>query len=84
MRGFDPGTSAPEFSICIAHRRGPVIAVKVREGWFDAATDWLVPEGRPFDAVTLLEDVVVAVASDGHRAPRWSGSSKELRQRAWV
>ena len=56
----------------------------MREGWVDAAVDWLPPERGRFHELTLFDDAVVAVARSGHPALRRTHSISELKKGAFV
>lgn len=78
--------AAPGMSVAFSTRSRPIeLERAMREGRVDAAVDWLVPEHEQFRALTLFEDVVVAVARDGHPLlRRRTLSIADLRKGAFV
>ena len=76
---------APNISVAASTRSRPIDQDRaLREGQIDAAIDWIEPRGDHFKSATLFEDVMVAVARDGHPALRRSVSMKTLRDGKFV
>ena len=76
---------APNISVAASTRSRPIDQDRaLREGRIDAAIDWLEPRGDHFKSTVLFEDVMVAVARDGHPALRRSKSMKTLREGKFV
>ena len=73
------GRAAPRTDIAFSTRSRPIeIERGMREGWVDAAVDWLLPERGRFHELTLFEDAVV-----GGGAERPSGAAADaIDQRA--
>jgi len=76
---------APNISVAASTRSRPIdLNRALREGRIDAAIDWIEPEGDHFKSTVLFEDVIVAVARDGHPALRRPVSMKTLREGRFV
>jgi DNA-binding transcriptional LysR family regulator len=77
--------AAPGVEAAFSTRSRPIDLERgMREGRFDAAVDWLIPERGPFRAITLFGDMLVAVARGGHPALRRTRSVSDLQKGAFV
>jgi DNA-binding transcriptional LysR family regulator len=78
-------TAAPKISISASTRSRPIeLDRALRDGRIDAAIDWIEPQGDQFKSTVLFEDVMVAVAREGHPALRRPASMKTLREGSFV
>jgi len=78
-------TAAPKISISASTRSRPIdLDRALRDGRIDAAIDWIEPQGDQFRSTVLFEDVMVAVAREGHPALRRPASMKTLREGSFV
>ena len=78
-------TAAPKISISASTRSRPIeLDRALRDGRIDAAIDWIEPAGDQFRSTVLFDDVMVAVARDGHPAFRRPASMKTLREGRFV
>jgi DNA-binding transcriptional LysR family regulator len=78
-------TVAPNICVTASTRSRPIdLDRALREGRIDAAIDWLEPQGDHFKSTVLFEDILVAVARDGHPALRRPASMKILREGKFV
>lgn len=76
---------APNVCVVASTRSRPIDQDRaLREGRIDAVIDWIEPEGGPFKSTVLFEDVMVAVAREGHPALRRPASMKTLREGKFV
>jgi len=76
---------APNINVAASTRSRPIDQDRaLREGRIDAAIDWIEPEGDHFKSTVLFEDVMVAVAREGHPALRRPASMKTLRDGRFV
>jgi DNA-binding transcriptional LysR family regulator len=76
---------APRISISASTRSRPIdLDRALRDGRIDAAIDWLEPQGDQYKSAVLFEDVMVAVARDGHPALRRPASMQTLREGSFV
>jgi len=76
---------APNINVAASTRSRPIDQDRaLREGRIDAAIDWIEPEGDHFKSTVLFEDVMVAVAREGHPALRRPPSMKTLRDGRFV
>jgi DNA-binding transcriptional LysR family regulator len=77
--------AAPRVEVAFSTRSRPIELERgMREGRFDAAVDWLVPQQGEFHEVTLFQDAIVAMARSGHPALRRTRSIGELKKGAFV
>jgi len=77
--------AAPNISISASTRSRPIdLDRALRDGRIDAAIDWIEPQGDQFKSTVLFEDVMVAVAREGHPALRRPASMKTLREGSFV
>jgi len=73
--------AAPGVEAAFSTRSRPIDLERgMREGRFDAAIDWLIPERGPFREITLFGDALVAVARGGHPALRRVRSVSDLQK----
>ncbi len=78
-------TVAPGIAVSASTRSRPIdLDRALREGRFDAAIDWLEPEGDQFKSMVLFVDSLVAVARKGHPALRRPKTLKVLRDGQFV
>ena len=78
-------TAAPKIGISASTRSRPIeLDRALRDGRIDAAIDWIEPQGDQFNSAVLFEDVMVAVAREGHPALRRPASMKTLREGSFV
>jgi len=78
-------TAAPKISLSASTRSRPIeLDRALRDGRIDAAIDWIEPQGDQFKSTVLFEDVMVAVAREGHPARRRPASMKTLREGSFV
>jgi LysR family transcriptional regulator, transcriptional activator for leuABCD operon len=78
-------TVAPNVRVGASTRSRPIdLERALREGRIDAAIDWIEPEGDHFKSTVLFEDVMVAVAREGHPALRRPASMQTLRDGKFV
>ena len=78
-------TVAPNIGIAASTRSRPIeLDRALRDGQIDAAIDWIEPEGDQFKSMVLFDDVLVAVAREGHPALRRPASMKTLRDGRFV
>ena len=78
-------TAAPKISLSASTRSRPIeLDRALRDGRIDAAIDWIEPQGDQFKSTVLFEDVMVAVAREGHPALRRPASMKTLREGSFV
>jgi len=78
-------TAAPNISVAASTRSRPLeLERALHDGRVDAAVDWLEPEGDHFKSSVLFEDVMVAVAREGHPALRRRASMQTLRDGRFV
>jgi LysR family transcriptional regulator, transcriptional activator for leuABCD operon len=78
-------TVAPNISAAASTRSRPVdLDRALRDGRIDAAIDWLQPDGDHLKSTVLFDDVLVAVAREGHPALRRPASMKTLREGRFV
>jgi LysR family transcriptional regulator, transcriptional activator for leuABCD operon len=76
---------APNVSVAASTRSRPIEVDRgLREGRIDAAIDWIEPDGDQFKSTVLFEDVMVAVAREGHPALRRPVSMEALRNGTFV
>jgi len=76
---------APNIRVTASTRSRPIDQDRaLREGRIDAAIDWIEAEGDHFKSTVLFEDVMVAVAREGHPALRRPASMKTLRDGKFV
>lgn len=77
--------AAPGVEAAFSTRSRPIELERgMREGRFDAAIDWLIPERGPFREITLFGDMLVAVARGGHPALRRVRSVSDLQKGEFV
>jgi DNA-binding transcriptional LysR family regulator len=78
-------TVAPNVGVAASTRSRPIdLDRALRDGRIDAAIDWIEPPGEHFKSTVLFEDVMVAVAREGHPALRRPVSMKTLREGRFV
>ena len=78
-------TVAPNIGIAASTRSRPIeLDRALRDGQIDAAIDWIEPQGDQFKSMVLFDDVLVAVAREGHPALRRPASMKTLRDGRFV
>jgi DNA-binding transcriptional LysR family regulator len=78
-------TVAPNIGVAASTRSRPIeLDRALRDGQIDVAIDWIEPEGDQFKSMVLFDDVLVAVAREGHPALRRPGSMKTLRDGRFV
>jgi len=78
-------TAAPGIHVSFSTRSRPVdLEQSLRDGRFDAAVDWLVPEGSHFNGLALFEDAMVAVARRDHPAALKVRHERDLRSLEFV
>jgi DNA-binding transcriptional LysR family regulator len=78
-------TAAPSINVAASTRSRPIdLDRALREGRIDAAIDWIEPAGDHFRSTVLFEDVMVAVAREGHPALTRPASMKTLRDGRFV
>jgi DNA-binding transcriptional LysR family regulator len=78
-------TSAPNIGVAASTRSRPIdLDRALRDGRIDVAIDWIQPDGDQFESTLLFEDVLVAVAREGHPALRRPVSMKTLREGRFV
>jgi DNA-binding transcriptional LysR family regulator len=77
--------AAPGVEAAFSTRSRPIELERgMREGRFDAAVDWLLPERGPFRDITLFDDMLVAVARSGHPALRRTRTVSDLQKGDFV
>jgi DNA-binding transcriptional LysR family regulator len=77
--------AAPGVETAFSTRSRPIELERgMREGRFDAAVDWLMPDRGPFHEITLFGDALVAVARAGHPALRRTRSVSDLQKGEFV